>query len=115
MTEDQFFSEKPQANILVQIVQRYMPFWPVFVVLAGISLAVSHVYLRAQTKMYVASAKVLIKDPQKSSKELQILEGLTKMSEKKSMENEIIVLRSAVLMKKVVKSVPQNHNLKKQF
>ena len=105
MTEDQFFSEKPQANILEQTVQRFMPFWPILVVFLGISLAVSHVYLRAQTKMYVAAAKVLIKDPQKASSESQVLEGLTKMSEKKSMENEIIVLRSSGIMQKVVKDL----------
>ncbi|RYF82665.1 MAG: hypothetical protein EOO03_15875, partial [Chitinophagaceae bacterium] len=62
MTEDQFFSEKPQANILQQIVQRYMPFWPVFVLLITISMAAAHVYLRSQTKIYTAAAKVMIKD-----------------------------------------------------
>ena len=105
MTEDQFFSEKPQANILQQIVQRYMPFWPVFVVLIGVALGISHVYLRAQTKIYTAAAKVMIKDPQKSSSEMQVLEGITKMADKKSIENEIIVLRSSNLMQKVVKEL----------
>ena len=81
MREDQFFDEKPQANILQQIVQRYMPFWPIFMLLAGISLFIAHIYLRSQTKMYVAAAKVMIKDPQKNSSEFQILEGITKVSE----------------------------------
>ncbi len=105
MTEDQFFSEKPQANILQQLVQRYMPFWPVFVILSLVSLSIAHVYLRAQTKIYTAGAKVMIKDPQKSSSEMQVLEGITKMAEKKSIENEIIVLRSYNLMEKVVRDL----------
>jgi tyrosine-protein kinase Etk/Wzc len=65
MSEDQFFSDKPQSNILVQIVHRYLPFWPVLIILTAISMAVSFVYLRSQTKIYVAGAKVLLKDPQK--------------------------------------------------
>ncbi|MEX0635466.1 MAG: hypothetical protein WD135_01755, partial [Ferruginibacter sp.] len=105
MTEDQFFSEKPQVNILAQIVQRYLPFWPVFVVLAGIGLAVAHVQLRGEVKMYMAGAKIQIKDPQKASNEMQILEGLTKMTEKKSIENEIIVLRSSIMMQNVVREL----------
>ena len=72
MSEDQFFSEKPQANILQQIVQRYMPFWPVFILLILVSLSIAHVYLRSQTKIYTAGAKVMIKDPQKSSSEMQV-------------------------------------------
>ncbi len=65
MNEEQFFSDKPQSNILVQVVHRYLPFWPVFGIFLAIALCISYIYLRSQTKMYVASAKVLLKDPQK--------------------------------------------------
>jgi len=102
MAEEQFFDEKPQANILQQIVQRYLPFWPVFILFTIASLVVAHIYLRSETRMYVVNAKVLIKDPQKSSSELQVLEGLAKFGEKKSIDNEIVTLRSGNLMRKVV-------------
>ena len=105
MTEDQFFSEKPQANILAQIVQRYLPFWPIFVLFTVVSMSVAYVYLRSQTKIYVAAAKVLLKDPQKNNSELKVLEGLAGMGEKKIVENEIIVLRSGDLMQRVVKEL----------
>ena len=102
MSEDPFFSDKPQTNILAQIVHRYIPFWPVFVLLTGISLSIAFVYLRAQTRIYVASAKVLLKDPQKGG-DTKALDALNIFTEKKIVDNEIIVLRSTSLIQEVVK------------
>ncbi|RYZ56057.1 MAG: hypothetical protein EOP49_01410, partial [Sphingobacteriales bacterium] len=105
MNEEQFFSEKPQANILVQIVHRYLPFWPIFVLFSAISLSIAYIYLRSQTKIYVAAAKVLLKDPQRGGGDSKVLDALNIFSEKKIVENEIIVLRSTSLMQEVVKQL----------
>src|SRR5215212_3318411 len=105
MNEEKFFSEKPQSNILVQIVQRYLPFWPVFILFTGISLAVAYVYLRSQTRIYVAASKVLLKDPQKGGGDSKVLDALNIFSEKKIVENEIIVLKSSDMMQQVVKDL----------
>ena len=102
MEEEQFFSDKPQANILVQILQRYLPFWPLLAVLLAISMSISFVYLRSQTKIYVAAAKVLLKDPQKGGGDSKVLDALNIFSEKKIVENEILVLKSTSLMQDVV-------------
>jgi tyrosine-protein kinase Etk/Wzc len=105
MSEDKFFKEKPNSNILVQVVQRYLPFWPVFIMLGAVSLSVAYIYLRAQTKIYVAAAKVLLKDPQKGGGDSKVLDALNIFSEKKIVENEIIVLRSTILIQQVVKEL----------
>ncbi len=106
MTDDkQFFQERPETNLLVQILQRYLPFWPLFVVTISISLAISYVYLRSQVKIYVAGAKVLLKDPQKNGGDSKVLDALNIFSEKKIVENEIIVIRSSSLMEEVVRSL----------
>ena len=105
MEEDQFFSDKPQANILVQILQRYLPFWPLLAILLSITLSISFIYLRAQTKIYVAAAKVLLKDPQKGGGDSKVLDALNIFSEKKIVENEILVLRSTSIMQDVVKQL----------
>ena len=102
MSEQQFFKERPETNLLSQILQRYLPFWPLFVVTIGIGLAVSWVYLRSQTRIYVANAKVLLKDPQKGGGDSKVLDALNIFSEKKIVENEIIVLRSSSILEKVV-------------
>ena len=105
MDEEQFFSDKPQANILVQILQRYLPFWPMLAIFLSISLSISFIYLRAQTKIYVAAAKVLLKDPQKGGGDSKVLDALNIFSEKKIVENEILVLKSTSIMQDVVKQL----------
>ncbi len=105
MDEDQFFSDKPQSNILVQLLHRYLPFWPLLAILLSISLSVAFIYLRSQTKIYVATAKVLLKDPQKGGGDSKVLDALNIFSEKKIVENEILVLRSATIMQEVVKQL----------
>ena len=83
MNEDQFFKEKPSTNILAQVVHRYLPFWPIFIICTIISLSVAYIYLRSQTRIYVASAKVLLKDPQKGTGDSKVLDALNIFSEKK--------------------------------
>ncbi len=102
MSEQQFFKERPETNLISQILQRYVPFWPLFVVTIGIGLAVSWLYLRSQTRIYVATAKVLLKDPQKGGGDSKVLDALNIFSEKKIVENEIIVLRSSSILEEVV-------------
>ncbi len=105
MSEDQFFEDKPQSNILTQIFHRYLPFWPFLVIFLAITLSVAFVYLRAQTKIYVATAKVLLKDPQKGGGDSKVLDALNIFSEKKIVENEILVLRSSSILQEVVKQL----------
>lgn len=105
MTEQQFFKERTESNFLVQVLQRYLPFWPLFVVTMGIGLIISYVYYRSQTKVYLASAKVLLKDPQKNGGDTKVLDALNIFSEKKIVENEIIVLRSSSILQEVVREL----------
>ena len=105
MSEQQFFKERPETNLFSQILQRYLPFWPLFIITIGISLALSWLYLRSQTRIYVASAKVLLKDPQKGGGDSKVLDALNIFSEKKIVENEIIVLRSSSILEEVVSSL----------
>ncbi|MFZ1306502.1 MAG: polysaccharide biosynthesis tyrosine autokinase [Ferruginibacter sp.] len=105
MSEQQFFKERPDTNLLLQIMQRYLPFWPLFVITISIGLAISWFYLRVQTRIYVANAKVLLKDPQKGGGDSKVLDALNIFSEKKIVENEIIVLRSSVILEEVVEGL----------
>lgn len=105
MTEQPFFKERPESNLLVQLLQRYLPFWPLFLVTTVTGLAISWLYLRSQTRIYEASAKVLLKDPQKNGGDSKVLDALNIFSEKKIVENEIIVLRSSSILEEVVRSL----------
>ena len=105
MNEQEFFKEKSETNIFVQILQKYVPFWPLFALTIPISLSVAYVYLKSQTPIYVATAKVLLKDPNKGGGDSKVLDALNIFSEKKIVDNEILVLKSSGIMKTVVDSL----------
>ena len=103
MDEDQFFKEKADSNIFKQVIYKYLPFWPLFILTVSISMLVAFIDLRSQIPVYVASAKVLLKDPNKGGGDSKVLDALNIFSEKKIVDNEIVVLRSTDMMQEVVK------------
>lgn len=105
MSEEQAFQVKSNDNIIEQIVYRYLPYWPILLISCLISLSIATLYLRSQTRIYVASAKALLKDPQKSGGDTKVLDAMNIFTEKKTVENEIIVLKSTSLINEVVKSL----------
>lgn len=105
MDEDQFFKQKAESNIFKQIIYKYLPFWPLFVVTVSASLLITFVILRAEIPIYVAQATVLLKDPNKGGGDSKVLDALNIFSEKKIVENEIMVLRSSDIVQEVVKEL----------
>src|SRR5690242_3661497 len=105
MEEDQFFKEKTDSNIFKQIIYKYLPFWPLFVITVSISLFIAFIDVRSKVPMYVAQAKALLKDPQKGGGDSKVLDALNIFGEKKIVDNEIVVLRSPDLMEEVVKKL----------
>lgn len=105
MEEEKFFKERTDNNIFKQIIYKYLPFWPLFLFTIGVSMVVSYIDLRSQIPMYVASARALLKDPKQDGGESKVLEALNIFSEKKIVDNEIVVLRSSDMMQQVVKEL----------
>src|ERR1700712_5624703 len=105
MDEEQFFKEKADSNIFKQVIYKYLPFWPLFLITTALCMAVSYIDLRSQIPVFVASAKVLLKDPQKGGGDSKVLDALNIFSEKKIVDNELIVLRSSSIIEEVVDSL----------
>src|ERR1044072_2270529 len=103
MDEEQFFKEKSESNIFKQIIYKYLPFWPLFVITVSACLIYSYIKLRAEIPIFVAQATVLLKDPNKGGGDSKVLDALNIFSEKKIVENEIMVMRSSDLMQEVAK------------
>src|SRR6185312_12611279 len=103
MDEDQFFKEKADSNIFKQVIYKYLPFWPLFILTVSISMLVAFIDLRSQIPVYVDSEKALLKDPQKDGGDSKVLDALNIFSEKKIVDNEIVALRSTDMMTEVVK------------
>ena len=77
---------------------KYLPYWPVFVILIAISLCGAWFYLRVTPKMYEASAKIMLKDESKDVGESKMITELDPLSDNKIIENEVEVLKSKTLM-----------------
>src|ERR1700722_9309126 len=94
-----------ETNFFIVILQKYLPFWPLFALSVPIALLFSYVFLLTQTPIYVASAKVLLKDPNKGGGDSKVLDALNIFSEKKIVDNEVVVLKSSGLMQEVVREM----------
>ncbi len=98
--------EEKEVNMAQQMMARFLPYWPLYVLLSILSLAGAYVYLRYVTPMYEATATLIIKDESRGgSDDSRLLESLNLITSKKSIENEIEVLQSRSLMEKVVKAL----------
>jgi hypothetical protein len=102
MIEQQPFREQADSNQIVKAIQKFLPYWPLFVISVALSLVVAYVKLRAEQPIFVAYGKILLKDPNKGS-DSKVLDALNITGEKKLVENEILVLRSASVLQEVVR------------
>ncbi|RYZ40543.1 MAG: hypothetical protein EOP49_29475, partial [Sphingobacteriales bacterium] len=100
---DQFFKERTETNMIIQLIHRYLPFWPLFLITVSMSMSVAYVYLRSQPRIFMAYGRVLLKDPNRGGSESKVLDALNIFGEKKIVENEIVVLRSSSVMQEVVR------------
>ena len=55
-------SEDKDTNMGQQLISKYLPYWPLFILFALVALALAYAYLRYVTPLYQASATVIIKD-----------------------------------------------------
>lgn len=99
------YGTNKEDNLLQDILNRYLPWWPLFAILIVISLISSWFYLRYATPIYQASASLLIKDQKKGLDDSNLMESLNLFGSKKIVENEIEILRSRSIAKEVVKNL----------
>ncbi|MGF2412522.1 MAG: GumC family protein, partial [Ferruginibacter sp.] len=95
--------EEKETNMSQQILSKYLPYWPLFILFALLSLVAAYVYLRYATPIYEASASIFIKDEKRGTQDSRMIEEFNLISSKKVVENEIEVLQSRTIMENVVK------------
>ncbi len=95
-------NDESEGNFAQQIVTKYMPYWPMFILAVIIALIAAFIYLRYATPIYEANATLIIKDEKKGNEESKLMESLDQISSKKIVENEIEVIQSRKLMTDVV-------------
>src|SRR6478609_6868430 len=97
--------DESNNNFLANVVFRYLPYWPLFLLLLILAGAGSWLYLRFQTPLYESTARLMIKDEKKGSENTKALDDLNAISTKKIVENEVEVIQSRTLLNNVIKSL----------
>lgn len=102
---DDLFEEKEEKTDYSALLFPYLIRWPWIVASVVVCLALAAVYLHFATPVYNISATVLIKDDKKGgsvSSDLALFQDMGMFNSSASVDNEIEILRSKSLARKVV-------------
>jgi tyrosine-protein kinase Etk/Wzc len=105
MLPDKQQKQKKESGIIDIILFRYMPYWPLFIIMLVISLALAWSYLQYTTPLYQATATLMVKDEKKGTASSAPMEELNIYNSKKIVDNEIEVVRSRAIMNEAVKEL----------
>jgi len=92
-------------SLFEQIAYKYMPYWPIFLILLSLSGLSAYFFLKVTPKKYESVASILIKDEKKGQEDSKMEEVLNVFNTKKIVENEIEILRSNAVIMNVVSSM----------
>jgi tyrosine-protein kinase Etk/Wzc len=98
-------SEEVDENLIQQVVSKYLPYWPIFLLALLVGSGIAFAYLRYTIPKYEATATIIIKDEKKGNEDSKLMESLDQISSKKIVENEIEIIQSRSLMVNVVKAL----------
>lgn len=105
---DNIFDQEEESIDVRALVWRYLRKWYLFVIFLLAAFAVAFLYLRYTRPVYEVSSVMMIKDEKKGmTGGMDILKDLD-LGGNKLVENEIEVLKSRTLMKKVVETLRLN-------
>src|SRR3954471_2392762 len=94
---------KNEKNIGSLIINWYLPYWPLFLILIVVGIAAAWAYMNfVAVKVYESYATVMVKDEKKGVDESGAMEALQIYPTKNIAENEIEILQSKTLMEEVV-------------
>src|SRR6476661_458210 len=99
------YTEDEDENLFQDLLFKFLPWWPLFLLLVLLGAGGAWFYLRYKVPVYSTSASILIKDEKKGLDDSKALEALDIFGSKKIVENEIEVIQSKTLAQEVVKNL----------
>lgn len=99
------FDQKTSQKDIKAIIFKYLKYWYLFLVGAILALVVAYIYLRYTTPMYVAKTSILFKDDSGGPSETAVFSELSMFNSKRSIDNEILILKSKSLMEQVMREL----------
>ena len=97
--------EDKDSNFISELIFKYLPYWPLFLVMFIIAVAGAWFYMKVATPIYEISAAIMVKDEKKGVDDANLMEQLDLFGSKKLVENEIEVIKSRMLMHDVVEDL----------
>jgi capsular exopolysaccharide synthesis family protein len=95
------FKEDEEEMFFKKFASRFLPNWPWFLLSFVIAIGAAYGYMKFATPVYEAKAAILIADETKGNEESKMAASLNMISSNVIVENEVEVLQSYSLMKKV--------------
>lgn len=106
---DDLYQDEEKPVDYKAIIFEYLLYWPIILIFLILALAGAYVYLRYQAPVYSVSSTVLIKQGDKtkpsSSSSLASMQDLGMLSMASNFDNEIEILQSYTLIRKVVNTL----------
>ena len=75
---------KQEENLFIQLISRYIFYWPLFLALIVIFVASAFIYIRYTTPLYESTATLIIKDENKGVEASKSMDALNAISTKKN-------------------------------
>ncbi|MBC5773712.1 polysaccharide biosynthesis tyrosine autokinase [Pontibacter sp. KCTC 32443] len=94
-----------ENNLFFSLLYKYLPYWPLFVLLLLLGGLAGWGYLSYATPVYETTATLIITDEKKGMNDPRIYEAIDVFNSTKIVENEMEVIQSRALMKQVVDSL----------
>ncbi|HEX6915884.1 MAG TPA: polysaccharide biosynthesis tyrosine autokinase [Chitinophagaceae bacterium] len=92
-------------TLIEDITHKYVPYWPLLVLLAIPCFMLAWVYLKVKAPVYEVVATIQVKDEKKGVNEDEITESINMLSSKSIVENEVEVIHSRTFTEEVVKDL----------
>lgn len=101
------FEQNTEKKDIVGILMKYLKYWYLFALCAIVALVIAFVYLRYTTPMYAANTSLLLKGVKSGGglSESAAFSDIELMNSGRSIDNEILILKSFSLMEKVVRKM----------
>lgn len=104
MTTDKKQNEEEHKLVdLREIFNKLLYHWPLFLIVAILSLIAGYLYLRYTKPVYSSSGKILIKDERGRAGNTNGLDNLSFFNSSKIVENEMEVIRSPLILESVIR------------
>jgi capsular exopolysaccharide synthesis family protein len=98
-------TEKNNKNVVVDISDLFRKIafhWPLYLIVVAIAVTAASFYLKYAKPRYLSSAKLYLKDEKKGGEEMDMLKSLSLFNSGKNIENEMELLKSPILVGKVI-------------